>query len=298
MNFNNDLVDDLARQKVVLFLGAGVSSSAPTNSGQKMRGWPAFLEFASTMLDVDSSQEVKNLVAGKDYLIASEILQESLGDKWNELIVDEYGQSAKPSKLHEGLVLLDQRIIITTNFDKLLETAWDNKFGDSTHYPIVISGVQDKVFSILKENSRRYIVKIHGSIDDSDNIVFSRSQYVRSAFENPAYNNFMDCLLLNYTFLFVGFSMDDPAIVGLMEGYAFRYPKARPHYIFAAEGGSQRITDINQKLRKLISLKYDARDDHLLLPTHLRELAQLMHKRRNEIYTEMKNQLSRVQSQS
>lgn len=37
--FNSDLVDDLARQKVILFLGAGVSASATTRSGTRMKGW-------------------------------------------------------------------------------------------------------------------------------------------------------------------------------------------------------------------------------------------------------------------
>ncbi|MDH8045799.1 SIR2 family protein, partial [Klebsiella pneumoniae] len=72
-----------------------------------------------------------------------------------------------------------------------------------------------------------YIIKIHGSIDDVSNIVFSRSQYIRLAFGNENYSLFLDSLLLNYTFLFVGFSMDDPAITSLMELYAYRYPRSR-----------------------------------------------------------------------
>lgn len=289
MLFNADLVDDLARQKVVLFLGAGVSSSAATRAGSPMKGWSAFLNEACRNIDPLIAAEVSQLVADKDYLLACEILQTVHAEEWPNLVMAEYGQSAEPSPLHRALVLLDQRIILTTNFDKLLEAVWDNKFGNASHYPIVINGIPDKAFGILKDHGRRYIIKIHGTIDDAENVVFSRSQYVKSAFANPSYIGFLDNLLLNYTFLFVGFSMDDPAIISLMENYAFKYPKARPHYIFVPDGKSQRIIDINKRLRKLVSLSYDASNHHERLPQHIEDLAEQMNRRRGELYTEMKS---------
>ena len=157
--FNNDLVEDLARQKVVLFLGAGVSSSAATRSGNHMKSWPAFLESACDGLADDVSAEVKQLVSDKDYLLACEILQMTHGDEWPNLLISEYGQTAEPSSLHRALIQLDQRIILTTNFDKLIEAAWENKIGNSSHYPTIYSGIPDRAFSILKDYSRKYVIK-------------------------------------------------------------------------------------------------------------------------------------------
>ncbi len=286
--FNVDLVDDLARQKVVLFLGAGVSSSAPTRSGKRMKGWSSFLSDATKDIDPGVAGEVKSLIDGKDYLLACEILQSIHGDNWPNLIVAEYGQSAEPSDLHRALISLDQRLILTTNFDKLIEAAWENRLGTSSHYPIVITGIPDRAFYALKDYSRKYVVKIHGSTDDADNVVFSRSQYVKSAFANPLYSDFLDSLLLNYTFLFVGFSMDDPAIISLMESYSFKYSKSRSHYIFASEDTPERVSEINKRLRKLVSIKYDTTDNHKNLPIIIGDLARQMTMRRNEIFTDMK----------
>ncbi len=288
MLVNADLVEDLARQKVVLFLGAGVSASAATRAGGTMKGWPEFLSASCSNLDPAVAAEVEQLVRDKDYLLACEILQNAHGEAWQDLLTSEYGQTAEPSELHKAIVSLDQRIILTTNFDKLIETAWEVKLGNSNHYPIVISGVKDKAFSSLKDYSRKYLIKIHGSVDDVDTIVFSRSEYVRLAFGNASYSGFLDSILLNYTFLFVGFSMDDPAITSLMEMYALRYPKARPHYIFAPNGRSQRIIDINKKLRKLVTISYDDSNHHALLPGHISTLSKEMVRRRNEIYADMR----------
>ncbi|WP_227646137.1 SIR2 family protein, partial [Klebsiella pneumoniae] len=90
-------------------------------------------------------------------------------------------------------------------------------------------------------------------------MVFSRSQYIRLAFGNENYSLFLDSLLLNYTFLFVGFSMDDPAITSLMELYAYRYPRSRPHYIITSSNIPQNIREIHRRLRKLIVIPYNAR---------------------------------------
>lgn len=216
------------------------------------------------------------------------ILQSFHADNWPGLIVAEYGQSAEPSELHRALISLDQRIVLTTNFDKLIEAAWENKLGSSSHFPIVVAGIPDRAFSALKDYSRKYVIKIHGSTDDAENVVFSRSQYIKSAFANPLYSEFLDSLLLNYTFLFVGFSMDDPAITSLMESYSFKYSRSRSHYIFVGNETPERFSEINRRLRKLVSIRYDTSDDHKELPGLINQLARLMVTRRNEIFTDMR----------
>ncbi|XBW56795.1 SIR2 family protein [Dickeya fangzhongdai] len=89
---------------------------------------------------------------------------------------------------------------------------------------------------------------------------------MRLAFGNENHSLFLDSLLLNYTFLFVGFSMDDPAITSLMELYAYKYPKSRPHYIITSNKIPQNIRDIHRTLRKLIVIPYDQKNNHEELP--------------------------------
>lgn len=272
--YNEDLINDLAQQKVVLFLGAGVSSSVNLDADNRFKGWPKFLEDASNDREPSLKKQIKKLLSSKDYLLACELLQADYGESWERKITEEYGRAAQPSSLHRALISLGQRIILTTNFDKLIESAWTSSLADGDRHFKVISKVDNDIFKVLKEHDTSYIIKLHGSIDDVSNIVFSRSQYIRLAFGNENYSLFLDSLLLNYTFLFVGFSMDDPAITSLMELYAYRYPRSRPHYIITSNNIPQNIREIHRRLRKLIVIPYNARNNHAELPELIEEMAE------------------------
>jgi hypothetical protein len=270
--FNADLIDDLARQRVILFLGSGVSSSAVTRAGSRIKGWSGFLKEMCTKVDPALAIQATRLIDEKDYLLACEILQAALADEWQRLITNEFGQMADPSDLHKAIISLDQRIIITTNFDKLIESIWNTSVGNSTHLPTIISQIDPGIFSILKDNVNSYLVKLHGTVDNADSLIFSRSEYIRLAFGSSNYTNFLESMLLNYTFLFIGFSMEDPAITNLMEMYALRYPKARPHYMFITDDKPENLVAINRRLRKLIGIPYPASASHEHLPPLIDQL--------------------------
>lgn len=288
---NADLLDDLAREKTVLFLGAGVSASATTLKGGRIADWNGFLASLSNDLSEPTLSQVQALIAAKDYLLAGEILQSALAEAWESKITEHFGQKAAPSSLHKALIGLGQRIILTTNFDKLLEVAFEQMDSTETHYPTVITKIEDNVFRSLKDHSRKYIVKIHGTVDDPSSRVLSRSEYIKLAFGNSYYSGFIENLLLNYTFVFVGFSMDDPAIMSLMEMYSLRYPNARPHYIFAPSPVPQNIVEINKRLRKLVFVVYDPVDNHAALPGLINEFAAASNARRREIFAEHRSAL-------
>src|SRR5690606_19693263 len=94
-------------------------------------------------------EQVKKLIEEKDYLLACELLQSHLRDRWSELVRAEFGQKANPSPLHQALVALRQRIILTTNFDKLIENAWNNLEEEETHFREVISSIDGRIFRVL-----------------------------------------------------------------------------------------------------------------------------------------------------
>ncbi|MBR8032438.1 SIR2 family protein [Burkholderia vietnamiensis] len=281
--FNNDLLRDLAEDKVVLFLGAGVSASSLIDGGPAFKGWPAFLKYAAESRESNLRDQIIGLVDGKDYLLACQILQDDYEDEWQELIMAEYGKAAEPSRLHRSLISLGQRLIVTTNFDKLIETAWSQSIPAGSRAFKVISTIDENVFRCLKDYDTPYLIKIHGSVDNTSSLVFSRSEYIKLAFGNNRYSSFLDAILLNYTFLFIGFSMDDPAISSLMEMYALNYPGARPHYIVTPEGGHENIAEINKKLRKLSMIKYDSSNGHAKLPDLIDDLARAANAKRRDI---------------
>jgi hypothetical protein len=281
--FNADLIEDLANKRVVLFIGSGVSASGVTRSGSRIRLWDSFLDYASSRLgDEERRQLAKSYLQDKNYLFAAEVIKNSLSNTdWAHLIQDEFGQIADPSDLHRAIVSLDQRIIVTTNFDKLLENAWADPLARVTHFPQVITRLDTSAFKILRE-SGSYLVKLHGTVDDPESIVFTQSDYTKHAYINWAYSSFIETLLTTYTVLFIGFSMNDPALSRLVEMHAQRYPLCRPHYIFTAAPIHDTVKEINRSLRRLYVMEYSSENHHSELIDHIRELGHQSQAKRRE----------------
>ena len=277
--FNADLIDDLAKRKAVLFIGAGASKWAKPTSGGSFKGWSEFLDAATKKVQ---SQSIKKLIRSRlvvgDFLIASELLKKNLGEEWPRLLSQEFQQAAATSRLHDALIKLGQRVVITTNFDKLLETAWaDSQPG---RYPTVISKMDEKVFRLFRDDDP-YLIKLHGSIDEPEEIVFDKTSYQRTAYANQFYRDLIGTLLLTHTFIFIGFSMEDPAISLVVESHAFRFSSTRPHYIFMPGKAVPELDDMSKTLRKLFVLRYKEENQHVALAEALEDLySQIVERRR------------------
>lgn len=279
--FNSDLVEDVARRKIVVFVGAGASKWANPAGGGAFKNWIEFLNHANSMLRSKRVRGIiSDLIEARDYLLASELLKEKLDLQWTALLAAEFQQAADVSRLHSALVALDPRIVITTNFDKLIENAWTGVA--TTRYPTIITKVDGQAFRIFRSEDK-YIVKLHGSVDSPDGITFDKSSYQRDAFANRYYSDLLNTLLLTHTFVFVGFSMVDPAVSSIVENAAFRFPDTRPHYIFQSGKAVPEIDDLAKRLRKLYVIRYPEADHHVALAKQLESLAAEAARRRIEI---------------
>lgn len=279
--FNADLVDDVARRRIVLFVGAGASKWSAPNDGSTYKDWPEFLRFANSKVKNTALRKIiATQVKSLDYLMASELLKKSLQEEWISLLSQEFQKAAEVSRLHHALINLYPRIIITTNFDKLLENAWNQ--GEVERYPTVISKVDSSAFKLFR-NDENYLLKIHGSVDNPDGIVFDKTSYQRDAYSNRNYVHLLSTLLLTHTFIFVGFSMADPAVSLIVEGSAFRFPETRPHYMFQPGKSVPQVDDLWKQVRKLYVLRYSPVDEHLALAVHLEALGVAATTRRTEL---------------
>lgn len=278
--FNADLVADIAHQKVVIFVGAGASKWAIPNSGNSFKDWPDFLTHAARRSSPKIQRLVRERIKAKDYLIASQLLKVDLGDQWSTILTEEFQQAAAISRLHKAIISLNQRVIVTTNFDKLIEKAWNDS--DVKRYPTVISKIDQQVFKLFRDGES-YLIKIHGSIDEPESIVFDKSSYQRSAFSNRFYQDLISTLLLTHTFLFIGFSMDDPAVSLLVESHAHRFSETRPHYAFFSGKKQPEIDDISKTIRRLFIIRYSDANHHEELATKIEALAQEGARRRKEL---------------
>lgn len=281
---NPDLIDDLATKRAAIFIGAGVSAGVTTRSGSRIKIWDKFLEDASENLqDSNVKRHAKTLIKQKDYLMACEMISRGLGSaEWERVLIEEYQQIGTPSELQKLILKLGQRIVLTTNFDKYLEDAWDAANPNATHYPHIVKSIDEKSFQAFRD-SRDYLFKVHGSIDEIGTMIFTKKEYSDKAYGNWAYSKFIETILLTHTVLFVGFSLNDPAISQIIENYAHNIPNARPHYIFLSGKHSEKFIEINKELRRIFIMPYSSQNNHAQLTNIFQNILNLVETRRREL---------------
>jgi len=129
------------------------------------------------------------------------------------------------------------------------------------------------VFEVVKFHTKRHrAVKLHGSINSAESMIFSLSDYASKAHSNWQYSAFIETLLCTHTVVFIGFSMKDAAITNLLEIYTQKFPKNRPHYAFMPDFDSERKARIMKNYRKLFVIPYSSKDGHKQLPLLLEKL--------------------------
>jgi len=97
--------------------------------------------------------------------------------------------------------------MVTTNFDNLLESALKHikkvAFSISNHHDVAKMPLGEQV----------NVLKLHGDINAPHEVVLSRSDYDQYFTMRPAVSAMLKGLLLNRTFLFVGYSLRDPNLI-------------------------------------------------------------------------------------
>jgi SIR2-like domain len=185
-------------QRLVLFIGAGVSADAG------LPGWGDLLEqLAAPHL---SKEELKEL--GKlDMRDQATLVQQRLGDREALLskMAEKLGGDDRPVGLtHALLASLGAQQAITTNFDNLFERACA-KICQEPLTVLPYGRVQD---------NRPWLLKLHGSLrhrgnNGGDDIVLTRSDYTRLVRHRGALVGIVQALLVTKHLLFVGYSLMD-----------------------------------------------------------------------------------------
>jgi tetratricopeptide (TPR) repeat protein len=235
-NFNilGSLVEELKAKRVIPFIGAGVSRAiekrekvSAESFNPLFSSWKEFLVFAAKKL-----RRERNFTAAKDiinllrlsqpkYLEAAQIAYDSLDvPLWNKLLkesfeVDEDKAQSESLELAQLVWQLGSNLIFTTNIDEVLE--WKAVKDEK----IIVLDTQTDEFPELQreETIKPTLFYLHGRIRDKANIVFTLKQYedFYDRKKNTAKLETLRSFLARKTFLFIGFSLDDPYFVKQLE---------------------------------------------------------------------------------
>jgi Sir2- and TIR-associating SLOG family/SIR2-like domain len=184
----------VAEGNAALFVGAGLSRP----SG--FLDWKGLLRDCGRELKLDLDRE-HDLVAVAQFYLNQRKRDRS---RLNQILKREFDRPAKVARNHEIIARLPIRTLWTTNFDTLLEQAFE------------AAGVRldvksrDKDLAVARAGREAVLYKMHGDITRPDEIVICKEDYDRYAVRHPVFQNVLEGDLVDKTFLFLGFSFTDP----------------------------------------------------------------------------------------
>ncbi len=229
-----DLIfEAISSGRCLAFLGSGASTTFKDPSGKEVPGLPTGGELAEALATRCGYTNGRAYDLAK---VAEYFLYRKSGDRTElERVVRENVPVACPPRpIHTVLAQLSQlRVVITTNYDKLLEHeidrygrlltrhVHDQRDSKTGHF-------QGTVF--FGENSKEIILhKMHGTIEDPGTMIITESDYIRYLAQltnadqgMPEY--FRKTIIPQFTLLFLGYSLSDWNFRVIWEGVLSSYP--------------------------------------------------------------------------
>jgi hypothetical protein len=126
------LKDAVRTGALVPFVGAGLSKQAVTADKKAFPTWRELLDelrmnaLKHKYISSSEGKQLGRLLAEGRFLMAAQALRAEMPqDALEQIIVDRFSPpDAKPGEVHRWLFKLQSDIVITTNYDKLLEDAF------------------------------------------------------------------------------------------------------------------------------------------------------------------------------
>ncbi len=194
--------------RLVIFVGAGVSS----NSG--IPQWEGLIQqFAKNLVyykckKCEFGKKDKNCAKSKncqinsdEYLKIPQYYYNKHKRKYFDIIRNVLGIPVKSNDLNRIIMQLEPKHIITTNYDKLIE---NTNSANRAIYKVIY-----KDEDLLDTYSNNYIIKMHGDIEEPENIVLKEDDYLSYSQKHILIETIIKSLLLDHTFLFVGYALND-----------------------------------------------------------------------------------------
>lgn len=275
------LIQELKDKRGLIFLGAGASKSCASNAGERFPDWKQLLETLGQDMTGDDKAAFDDLLEKSRYLDAAQVVADTVHPSTQHDTLGSFFQNKKikPSSLYESVNLIDQPIVLTTNYDNMYETYWNSLEPDSDDDPQLITAdpASKHIVDHLR-SGRRLLIKVHGSISNPHDLVLSRSSYAKSRTENAEFYRVVSSLMLTRTMLFIGCGFGgDPDIDLLLEDAAFNAQSNYPHYALIPEGMHRSQISALRNAFNIQAIEYEVRgNDHSDLLAHLSELATIV----------------------
>ncbi|MCP2072232.1 UNVERIFIED_ORG: hypothetical protein J2Y77_001668 [Pseudomonas lini] len=192
---------DASYRGAAVMVGAGFSRCA-AQSAETTRLMPLWMDFSRKLAsELDPSDP--NL-AYLDPLRLAELYKAQFGQQaLNDLIRAEIDDLAwSPGELHNKLLQLPWSDVLTTNWDTLLERA-----SERVHIPIYNTVTKQTDLAAVAPPR---ITKLHGTVNVTEELIFTQEDYRRYPETHAAFVNFSRQVFIENELCLLGFSGEDP----------------------------------------------------------------------------------------
>lgn len=272
----SDVSDQALRRNLVVIVGAGVSASCE-REGLRPPSWSKLLSDLQNQLGLTDNPEIARLLESNRMLDAAALIKHEasrtsrLQDFFRFLrtsVDGPPGHQFGGSAWHDAIVRLEPDLIVTTNYDKILERATSDGF--STH-----SFDSERIAGEIRRRVPT-LMKIHGTIDKIEEVILTRADYTRLRLHGVHALSVLQALLLTRTALLVGYSLGDPDIQLLFENVLGGGTEAPAHYMLTEDSLPEYERDVLRYSYGITPLTYAAgnHDDALVALQQLSDLVQ------------------------
>ncbi|WPR71572.1 SIR2 family protein [Flavobacterium sp. NG2] len=242
--FINDYVKDLNSGTAAIFAGAGLSVPAGYVN------WAELMSEIATDLGLDLNVE-KDLVSMAQF----HVNENQNRTKINRKILEEFTEDVRETENHKIISRLPISSIWTTNYDKLIEKSFEKEH--------MVVDLKVNINQLLNTKPKRDIVlyKMHGDVEFPNDAIITKEQYEHYHQTHEPFVNALSGELTTKTFLFIGFSFNDPNLDYVLSRLNFRFrQQQRQHYCFVK---TPQIGDYN--ISDQASLDYNVRKQNLII---------------------------------
>lgn len=182
-----ELLDAIRNGKCALFVGAGLSVGA---------GYPSWDGLLSRLIDACSrgrdipkhkAAELRRLLKHPDrYLMVAQELSDRFGEEvFRSELVKEFSAALKPTQAHLELAKIPFRLVVTTNYDRLIETAYATVHPGEIPNTYTYRDAADFADALWK--GEYFILKAHGDVGRKATIVVTERDYRSAIYRAPGY---------------------------------------------------------------------------------------------------------------
>lgn len=271
--FLRTYVKAIQDSNAAIFAGAGLSRPVGYVD------WKELLREVAEDLQLDIDQE-SDLIALAQY----HVNEFSGRGKINQILIEEFTKSVKTSRNHKILSQLPISTYWTTNYDQLIETNLE-AVGKKVDKKI---SSENMTYSV--PGSDAIVYKMHGDSTLPHDAVLTKDDYEGYDQKREIYSTALRGDLVSKTFLFIGFSFDDPNLSQILSRIRILLNEnKRTHYCFMKKvkvndfNGNEdefRYAEIKQNLKIKDLMRYGIKvlliDDYPEITEILSQIASLI----------------------